>query len=154
LIEAAARLKAMHGDWRVPWGEVYRIQRHAEVADFLDIPFDDSLPSLPSLGVHGPLGVVFSQYDTPSIHIPLVRTVKRRYGLVGATYLAVYEFGERIRGATLVNFGQSGDPKSPHFFDQADLLSKRKLKPELFYWDDVLAGAKEKYHPGEPHRTP
>jgi hypothetical protein len=51
----------------------------------------------------------------------------------------------------VVNFGSSGDPASPHYFDQARLLSERKLKPELFYWSDVLAGATHVYHPGEPH---
>ena len=46
--------------------------------------------------------------------------------------------------------GVSGDPNSPHYFDQAQLLSQRKLKRELFEWSDVLAGAKVVYHPGEP----
>jgi acyl-homoserine lactone acylase PvdQ len=53
----------------------------------------------------------------------------------------------------LTQFGQSSDPKSPHFMDQAELLSKKQFKPELFYWDDVLAGAKQKYHPGEEVQT-
>ena len=80
--------------------------------------------------------------------------LKKRYGLVGASYIAVYEFGPKIRGASALNFGESGDPASPHFFDQAQLLSDRKLKPELFDWSDVLAGAKLVYHPGEPPLPP
>ncbi len=44
----------------------------------------------------------------------------------------------------------SGEPNSPHYFDQAKLLSDRKLKPDLFDWPDVLAGAVQVYHPGEP----
>jgi acyl-homoserine-lactone acylase len=77
-------------------------------------------------------------------------TINKRYGLVGASYIAVYEFGPKIRGASALNYGQSGDPNSPHYFDQARLLSECKLKPELFDWADVLAGAKTVYHPGEP----
>ena len=96
------------------------------------------------------MGVVFTQYYSPSIRIPFVLSLKKRYGLVGASYMAVYEFGPKIRGASTLNFGESGDPKSPHYFDQAQLLSERKLKPELFDWPDVLAGAKQVYHPGEP----
>ena len=130
-----------------------RIQRHANVADFFEIPFDDKLPSLPCDGLNGPLGVVFVTYYTPSIQIPFVRTVKKHYGVIGATYIGVFEFGDKVRGATLSQFGQSGDPASPHFFDQAQLLSQRKLKPELFYWDDVVAGAKRVYHPGEEGRS-
>ena len=46
-------------------------------------------------------------------------------------------------------YGASGDPKSPHFFDQAELLSKKQMKDNPIYWDDVVAAAKRKYHPGE-----
>jgi hypothetical protein len=67
--------------------------------------------------------------------------------------MGVFEFGERVQGATVVNFGASGDPQSPHYFDQAKLLSEQKLKPELFYWEDVLAGAKSVYQPGEKPQT-
>ncbi len=149
LIQAATKLQTTFGDWRVPYGEVNRIQRHANVADFLDIPFSDDAPSLPCAGLPGPLGVVFTNYYTPTINIPLVRTVKKHYGVVGATYLAVLEFGPRIRGTTLLQFGQSGDPQSPHYFDQAPLLSQRKLKPQWFYWDDVERECALVYHPGQ-----
>ncbi len=63
--------------------------------------------------------------------------------------MAVYEFGPQIRSASVLNYGQSGDPKSPHYFDQAQLLSQRKLKGDLFDWNDVVAGAQRVYHPGE-----
>jgi acyl-homoserine-lactone acylase len=150
LIDSAAKLKASHGDWRVPWATLFRIQRRPNMVDLYELSFDDKLPSLPSLGAPGPLGVVFTQYYSPTIKIPFVMSINKRYGLVGASYVAVYEFGPKIRGATALNFGQSGDPKSPHYFDQARLLSQCKLKTELFEWPDVLAGAKTVYHPGEP----
>jgi acyl-homoserine-lactone acylase len=149
LLKAAATLTASHGDWRVAWGDIHRLQRHANVADLLDVPFDDTLPSLPCVAAPGPLGVMFTQYYTPSVRRPFGRTVENRYAVVGATYLGVFEFGDRVRGSTLVHFGESGDPESPHFFDQAHLLSQRRLKPELFYWDEVLGAARRSYHPGE-----
>jgi hypothetical protein len=96
------------------------------------------------------MGVVFTQYYTPTIHLPFVKRVAKHYGLIGYTYVGVFEFGERVRGATLVQFGASGDPSSPHYLDQAQLLSQCRLKQELFYWDDVYAGARSAYHPGEP----
>lgn len=149
LIKAAGDLQSMHGDWRVPFGETHRIQRHANVADLVNVPFDDRLPSLPCAGTHGPMGVIFTQYYTPTIRIPFVKTVSKHYGLIGYTYAGVFEFGERVQGATLVQFGASGDPSSPHFVDQAKLLSRQQFKPELFYWEDVISGAKSGYHPGE-----
>lgn len=149
LVKAAGDLRSMHGDWRVPFGETHRIQRHADVADLVNVPFDDRLPSLPCAGTHGPMGVIFTQYYTPTIRIPFVKTVSKHYGLIGYTYAGVFEFGERVQGATLVQFGASGDPRSPHFFDQAKLLSRQEFKPELFYWEDVISGAKSGYHPGQ-----
>lgn len=150
LLTAAGKLKARYGDWRVPWGSLFRIQRRPNMVDLHELSFDDKLPSLPSLGAPGPLGVVFTQYSSPAIKIPFVMSINKRYGLVGASYIAVYEFGPKIRGASALNFGESGDPNSPHYFDQAHLISERKLKHELFDWADVLAGAKTVYHPGEP----
>ncbi|MBX7165250.1 MAG: penicillin acylase family protein [Pirellulales bacterium] len=149
LVRAAAKLQQTFGDWKVAWGDVNRIQRHADVADFVEVPFSDQLPSLPCEGVHGPLGVVFTQYYTPSINLPLVRTVKKHYGVVGATYMAVIEFGPRVRSVSLLNFGTSSNPQSPHFMDQAQLLSEKRLKPTYFHWDEVEAHAQRVYHPGQ-----
>jgi penicillin amidase len=150
LVHAADRLRSMHGDWRIPYGQIHRIQRRPEVEDVLSVRFADDGPSLPCIGANGAMGVVFTQYYAPSVHIPLVISQKKRYGLVGATYLAVYEFGpDGVRGASLVHFGQSGDPTSPHYFDQAQLLSETRLKPILFTRSEVVAGAVRSYHPGE-----
>jgi acyl-homoserine-lactone acylase len=152
LSTAADKLKGRYGDWRTPWADVFRIQRREDLIDLLELSFDDNAPSLPSLGAPGPMGVVFTQYYSPTIKIPFVRTISKRYGLIGASYVAVYEFGSKVRGASALNFGVSGDPQSPHYFDQARLISECKLKPELFDWPDVLAGAKAVYHPGEVPR--
>lgn len=95
------------------------------------------------------MGIIQTEYYSPVLNLPFVQTPKKHYGVLGASYLAVYEFGERVRGASVVNFGESGDPNSPHYFDQAVLMSQGRMKPELFHWDDVLAGAVAKYHPGE-----
>ena len=150
LVRAADRLQAIHGNWRVPYEQLYRIQRQSRLADLVDARFDDSAWSLPSLGGHGPMGVIFTQYSTPSLNIPWVITQRRRYGLVGTSYLAAYEFSpEGVRGASLVPFGSSGHPDSPHYFDQAELLAQRRLKPESFTKRQVLAAAVRSYHPGE-----
>jgi penicillin amidase len=154
LVRAAKSLQSMHGSWKVPYGEIHRIQRPRGVADLLEIRFDDAAPSLPSSGAHGPMGVAFTQYYTPSLRIPFVISQKKRYGIVGATYLAAYEFSvEGVRSASLVHFGQSGDPDSPHHFDQAQLLSEKRLKFVPFRPAEVLAAAVRSYRPGQEGRT-
>ena len=150
LAKAAQRLQAMHGDWRIPYGELYRSQRKERLADLLKVRFDPSAPSLPSVGGHGPMGIILTQYYTPSLEIPFVISQPCRYGLVGTSYLAAYEFtASGVRGASLVPFGTSGDPSSPHYFDQARLLADQRMKPELFRKAAVVQNAVESYHPGE-----
>ena len=96
------------------------------------------------------MGSILTQYYTPSLEIPWVISQHRRYGLVGTSYLAAYEFSPKgVRGASLVPFGASGERKSIHYFDQAKLLAERRLKPELFSQSQVLLGAVRSYHPGE-----
>ncbi|MCH7910715.1 MAG: penicillin acylase family protein, partial [Candidatus Hydrogenedentes bacterium] len=143
---AANQLKSIYGDWKVPYGDVHRIQRHTPYADLYAIPFDDTLPSLPMAGVRGPLGVAFTLYHTPPTADP---NRKNQYAVTGASYMAVYEFGDRVKAASYLHYGQSHDPESPHYFDQAKLLSERKFKPAWFHWDDVLAHTVRAYHPGE-----
>jgi len=150
LARAADRLQAMHGKWQVTYGELYRSQRKDRLADLVDARFDDAAPSLPALGGHGPMGSVLTQYYTPSLEIPWIISQRRRYGLVGTSYLAAYEFTPTgVRGASVVPFGAGGNPKSPHYFDQAKLLAEQRLKPELFLKSQVLQGAVRSYHPGE-----
>jgi acyl-homoserine-lactone acylase len=143
LVTAAGKLQAFYGDWHVNWGDVSRMQRHANYADAALIPFSDTLPSLPCAGAPGPLGVVFNTY-----YAPPSEKHKKQYGVVGGSFIGVYEFGDKVKASTILQFGESSDPKSPHFMDQAELYSKRQFKPAWFEWSDVLAHAKETYHPG------
>lgn len=148
LEDAAKKLESLYGNWQTPWGDVYRHQRHANVADFLKIPFKDDVPSVPSPGVNGPVGVVYTVYYKPNFigH-------KKRYALIGSSFMGVYEFGkDKVKSKTLLQYGQSGDPNSPHFFDQAQLYSDRKFKDAWFDWEDVVKNTVEKYNPGAEAR--
>jgi acyl-homoserine lactone acylase PvdQ len=57
----------------------------------------------------------------------------------------VIEFGPEIRARSILNFGQSGDPRSPHFFDQAPIYARGEFKPAWFSLDDVARNAVRKY---------
>jgi len=146
LIKAAEQLRELYGDWKVPYGQIHRIQRHAEHSRLETIPFDDRQPSLPLAGVRGPLGVAFTMYHTPPTSLP---TRKNQYAVTGASYMACYEFGDKVRAVSWLHYGQSQNPDSPHFNDQSKLLSEKKFKTAWFHWDDVLAHTEKAYHPGE-----
>ncbi|MGB5490434.1 MAG: penicillin acylase family protein, partial [Woeseiaceae bacterium] len=76
-------------------------------------------------------------------------TTDRIYGTRGNSFVAVVEFGEKVRAKTLLAGGQSGDPGSPHFDDQAQLYAKGEFKDAAFYRDDVTRRTKRSYHPGQ-----
>jgi hypothetical protein len=149
-VRAAERLEGLYGSWQVPYGEVFRLQRHANYPDAALAPFSDELPSLPQVGVRGPLGVVFTVYHTP----PTAER-KRQYAVVGASYMAVYEFRkDGVRAMSYLHFGQRARPDSPHFFDQATLLSQRRFKPAWFDWDDSVSGSwRRLLRPGQLARS-
>jgi acyl-homoserine lactone acylase PvdQ len=48
-----------------------------------------------------------------------------------------------------MTFGESADPKSKHFFDQAPLYVKGQFKPSWMTLEEVKQHSESAYHPGE-----
>jgi len=140
LRETLAALRDDFGDWRMPWGEVNRFQR---LTGDIDLPFDDAQPSLPVPMASGRWGALaaFGARRFPG--------TKKLYGYRGNSFVAVVEFGERVRAMTLLAGGQSNDPDSPHFDDQAQRYADAQFKEVAFYRSDVEARAEERYRPGK-----
>jgi len=76
-------------------------------------------------------------------------TTKRIYGTHGNSFVAVVEFGEKVKAKSMLAGGQSGDLTSPHFFDQGQRYADVQFKEVAYYREDVEAREKETYHPGE-----
>jgi acyl-homoserine-lactone acylase len=141
LEEVMSELERDFGTWRVAWGEVNRLQRIQSGGELE--AFSDERASLPIAGAPGWLGVVNNFYTRPE------KGQKRRYGVVGTSFVSVVEFGPQVRARSLLVFGQSADPKSPHNFDQAQLYSKREFKPAWFTLPEIKSNSKQVYHPGQ-----
>lgn len=134
------KLKTDFGTWDIPWGEVNRYQRlNGDIRQ----PFDDSKPSIPvgfASGRWGALAAYGARYTN---------NTKKIYGTRGNSFVAVVEFGEKVKAKSMLAGGQSGNPDSPHFNDQAQRYTDMQFKEVPFYKEDVIKRAKETYKPGQ-----
>ncbi|NOX52664.1 MAG: hypothetical protein GXP16_19340 [Gammaproteobacteria bacterium] len=127
---AIAYMQKTYGTWRVAWGDINRLQRaHTSGTK----GFDDNAASLPIAGGPGiPFGTIFSFYARPEPER------KKMYGIAGHSYVSIVEFAEQPKAKSIVVFGASANPTSPHYFDQAHLFAKKKYKPAWYSRDDVI----------------
>ena len=133
-------LEAKFGTWKIPWGEINRFQR---TSGDLNLTYNDKLESLPiGLGpaLWGSLPAYKSSYQ---------KETKKRYGSNGNSFVCAVEFGPKIIAKSLLAGGNSGDPSSKHFYDQAKMYQKGEFKEVLFYKEDVQKNAERTYHPGK-----
>ena len=140
LARASDRLQADFGSWKTPWGEINRFQR---LSGAVDQQYDDTKPSLP-------VGFTSANWGSlASFGMTGKQTTKRIYGDRGNSFVAAVEFGPRVRAKSILAGGESGDPASPHFMDQAAMYSRGEFKDVLYYKEDIEKQLERKYHPGE-----
>ncbi|HTL42867.1 MAG TPA: penicillin acylase family protein [Vicinamibacterales bacterium] len=140
LAQASDKLAQDFGTWRTAWGDVNRFQRYD---DAITPHADDSKPSIP-------VGFTSSRWGSlASFGARRYPNTKKMYGYNGNSFVAVVEFGDRVRARAVTAGGLSGDPASPHFNDQASRYASGDLREVYFYRSDVEAHAEQTYHPGE-----
>jgi acyl-homoserine-lactone acylase len=140
LTTVSDRLAADFGQWQTPWGDINRFQRLT--ADVVH-PFDDAAPSIP---------VPFTSSRWGSLASFEARSYKgsrRIYGTSGNSFLAIVEFGEKVSARAVTAGGQSGDPKSPHFNDQATRYASGHLREVYFYPEQLKEHTEREYNPGK-----
>jgi len=135
---ALQKLQRDFGRWQTSWGEINRFQR---LTDDMVQPFEDAKPSLPVGFAPAQWGALASFDSTKP------RKTKRIYGSVGNSFVAAVDFGPTLHAKAIMSGGESGDPSSPHFTDQALMFSQGRFRDVLFYPEDVRAHAERSYHP-------
>jgi acyl-homoserine-lactone acylase len=135
-----ARLEREWGPTRFPaWGEVNRFQRNDAA---ITQSFNDTRPSIPVPFVSARWG------SLASFGARAYPGTRRWYGTNGNSFVAIVEFGPRTRAWAVTAGGESGNPASPHFNDQAQRYASGDLRPVYFYREDLLGHVARTYHPG------
>ena len=137
---AVARLRKDFGWGQVPWGEINRFQR---ISPSITPAFNDALPSIPVPFADAKYG------SLASLEMRVPQTTKRRYGTYGNSFVAVVEFGKRVRARAVTAGGESGNPTSKHFADQAERYASGNLRDVYFYPEQLSGHIERRYRPGE-----
>jgi acyl-homoserine-lactone acylase len=139
LAAASDKLAADFGSWKTPWGDINRFQRLT--GDIVQ-PFNDAAPSIPvgfTSGTWGSLAA-FGARAYPG--------TKKWYGTKGNSFVAVVEFGAKVHALAVTAGGESGDPSSRHFNDEARRYATGDLREVYFYRPQLKGHTEKEYHPG------
>lgn len=131
-------LEKQYKTWKVAWGDVNRYQRTA------DGRFNDNEPSLP-------VGLASAAWGSLPAYNGRRMNTQKRYGVHGNSFVAAVEFGGKgaLKAKTILVSGESFDPASKHYTDQAEGYLTGKFKDIYFYKDDVLKHTVRQYRPGQ-----
>jgi acyl-homoserine-lactone acylase len=138
LSAASDKLAADFGTWKTPWGDINRFQRLT--GDIVQ-PFNDAQPSIR-------VGFTSSAWGSlASFGAHAYPGTKKWYGTSGNSFVAVVEFGEKVHARAVTAGGESGDPTSRHFNDQAQRYSIGNLRDVYFYRSELQGHIEREYHP-------
>jgi acyl-homoserine-lactone acylase len=145
LAEASDQLERDFGHWGVAWGEINRFQRLT--GDIVQ-PFSDKGPSIPVPFTSSRWG------SLASFGAKAYPGTKRWYGTSGNSFVAVIDFGPKVRARAVTAGGESGHPESPHFNDQAERYTNGNFR-DVYFWPEQLKGHTERtYRPGDATPLP
>ncbi len=135
---ALTRLESDFGTWKTPWGEINRFQRiNGDIVQ----PFSDAAPSIP-------VGFPYSYFGSlASFSARPYPGTKKWYGTSGNSFVAVVEFGDKVRAKAVTAGGESGHPDSRHFDDQATRYATGDLREVYFYREQLKGHTEREYHP-------
>jgi acyl-homoserine-lactone acylase len=140
LADASDRLQADFGSWKTPWGEINRFQR---LSDDITPTFHDDKPSIAVPFTSAQWG------SLASFGAKRYPNTRKYYGTSGNSFVAVVEFGDKVRARAVTAGGESGDPASRHFNDEAGRYASGDFREVYFYPDQLTGHTERTYRPGE-----
>ncbi|MDQ3292586.1 MAG: acylase [Bacteroidota bacterium] len=116
---AALEVETDYGALDVPWGDVYRF-RMGEI----NVPGNGGPDQFGAFRV-----IQFAQTPTDG---------NKSFAMGGDSYVAITEFGPKVKAQVLLSYGNATQPGNKHVGDQLPLLSQKKLRPALLEKNEVL----------------
>ena len=126
--ETLELLDERYGTYDLAHGDVHRVRRGS-----VDVPVGGGTGSV------GNFRVLWFELDEDD-----------KYKVVGGDgWVFAVEFGKKIKAYSILAYGQSNNPDSPHFDDQAQMFAENKMKKVVYYEKDIKKNLKKSYKPGE-----
>lgn len=134
-------LEQEFGTWKVPYGQLIRVQRSSNNA----YSIDPDKVSFATNGLGNWMGIMFS------MGYPIYNGKKLARRVDGDnSFVAHIEFTpEGPVAYSILSFGNSSRTDSPHYNDQTEMFANGEMKRVLFKMEDILKNLEAKYHPGE-----
>lgn len=117
-----------YGDYKMAWGDLYRVRRGD-----VDVPVGGGSGTLGNFRV-----IYFDEDEDGKQHV-----------VGGDGWVFAVEFGKQIKAYSVLAYGQSNNPESPHFDDQAEMFANNKMKKVAFSEKVIKKTILKKYKPGE-----
>jgi acyl-homoserine-lactone acylase len=124
LIKAVQQVEKMYGALDVAWGDVNRFK----IGNY----------EFPANGGSGHYGIFRTIYFNRN------NTNNKSYASAGDSYVAVVEFGSKVKAQVLLSYGNASQPGNKHVGDQLQLLSEGKLRPALLTRHEILQNLEER----------
>ena len=123
LVKASKSVKEKYGSIDIAWGDVNRFRMGTY--DF------------PANGGPDNLGIFRTMYFADDKD-------NKKYAIAGDTYVAVIEFGEKVRASVLLSYGNATQPGNRHNGDQLKMLSEKIMRPALLEKAEILKNLEER----------
>ncbi len=115
--KAANNAIKKYGSLDIAWGDVYRFRMPG-----IDYPANGGPDQ------YGIFRTIYFADDSDN----------KKHAIAGDTYIAVTEFGDKVRAKLLLSYGNATQPGNKHVGDQLILLSEKKLRPALLDRESIM----------------
>lgn len=122
LVKSADEVQKKYGATDIAWGDVHRFRING-----IDYPANGGP------GDYGIFRTIYFADDKDN----------KKFAVAGESFVAVTEFGEKVKAMVLLSYGNATQPGSKHIGDQLKMLSEKKLRPALLEKAEVLKNLEE-----------